>query len=180
MQTVSIKTKVCYRCRDEKSLDFFYKNKKSKDGYGGMCKVCYKEYQAHRRKTDLAFRENKQKYANEWYHRSEENKERAKQNRIEWGKRNPEKVIKNAVDQRRKRRARIVGAAVIETIDLDTLYARDAGFCKICEKPCTREEASVDHIKPLSKGGNHSWKNVQLAHRVCNSRKGAREDFFDE
>ena len=30
---------------------------------------------------------------------------------------------------------------------------------------------SKDHIIPLAKGGEHSWDNIQLAHRICNSLK---------
>jgi 5-methylcytosine-specific restriction endonuclease McrA len=32
----------------------------------------------------------------------------------------------------------------------------------------------MDHIVPFAAGGTHEPANVQLAHRVCNSRKGAR------
>ena len=30
---------------------------------------------------------------------------------------------------------------------------------------------SVDHMIPIAKGGTHTWDNVQLAHRYCNSIK---------
>ena len=30
---------------------------------------------------------------------------------------------------------------------------------------------TIDHIKPISKGGTHTWDNVQLAHFHCNSIK---------
>jgi 5-methylcytosine-specific restriction endonuclease McrA len=36
-----------------------------------------------------------------------------------------------------------------------------------------RPDASMDHLVPLSKGGDHSWANVALAHRSCNSKRGA-------
>jgi 5-methylcytosine-specific restriction endonuclease McrA len=29
----------------------------------------------------------------------------------------------------------------------------------------------IDHIKPLSKGGSHTYTNVQAAHMRCNSSK---------
>lgn len=35
----------------------------------------------------------------------------------------------------------------------------------------------MDHKKPISKGGSHTWDNIQLAHHVCNSRKGNNENF---
>ena len=30
---------------------------------------------------------------------------------------------------------------------------------------------TIDHIIPMSKGGGHTWDNVQIAHAICNSRK---------
>ena len=31
---------------------------------------------------------------------------------------------------------------------------------------------SIDHIIPLSRGGEHNWSNVQIAHIGCNIKKG--------
>lgn len=67
------------------------------------------------------------------------------------------------------------------TINLTRLFIRDKGVCQICGKdidfdcdPNSGEYPSVDHIIPLSKGGLHSWDNVQLACRRCNWEKGDR------
>lgn len=67
-------------------------------------------------------------------------------------------------------------------ITLRSVYKRDGGICKICGQPCDLNDKSygqcgpnypsVDHIIPLSKGGSHTWDNVQLAHMICNSYKG--------
>ncbi len=85
------------------------------------------------------------------------------------------------------RRARLVGNFV-EHIDRECLVERD-GACKICggpidsrlielwvrgESPRTSECPSTDHIIPLSKGGEHSYENCQLAHFGCNLRKHAK------
>lgn len=64
-------------------------------------------------------------------------------------------------------------AAFVEVVDRDVLYRRDNGVCGICHKRVRSEDASVDHIVPLARGGEHSYRNTQLAHRRCNARKGA-------
>lgn len=73
-------------------------------------------------------------------------------------------------------------------ISVKRLYERDAGVCWICGKKtdlndhtsdnsgtiiCGDMYPSIDHIVPVSKGGNHTWDNVRLAHRICNSLRGA-------
>lgn len=35
------------------------------------------------------------------------------------------------------------------------------------------EDATIDHIRPLSKCGTHTRDNVAIAHMLCNSYKGA-------
>lgn len=66
----------------------------------------------------------------------------------------------------------------VEEVSIGVLYERDQGRCGICDKPVTREyqhphslSASIDHVRALSKGGEHSYDNTQLAHLGCNSRK---------
>jgi hypothetical protein len=36
--------KKCYRCQETKPKDQFFKNKSQKDGLGGYCKLCSKQY----------------------------------------------------------------------------------------------------------------------------------------
>lgn len=73
------------------------------------------------------------------------------------------------------------------SITLKKLYERDGGICQICGEPCNWDDKewgchgptypSLDHIIPRSKGGDHKWENVQLAHCICNSRK---RDLIDD
>ena len=65
-------------------------------------------------------------------------------------------------------------ASVTETIASLTVYERDKWKCGVCKKPVKPEEASLDHIIPLAKGGEHSYRNVQLAHLKCNISKKDR------
>lgn len=78
---------------------------------------------------------------------------------------------------RRRTRKKINGDADY-SISLKRLYKRDQGICAICGEevdmmcdPNSNEYGSIDHIIPLAKGGTHTWDNVQLAHRICNSNK---------
>lgn len=44
--------------------------------------------------------------------------------------------------------------------------------CALCGNPITEAEATIDHIRPLSRGGEDIAQNMQLTHRDCNSLKG--------
>lgn len=63
-------------------------------------------------------------------------------------------------------------------ITLRKLYDRDGGKCHICGEAVDMDAdtngdtyGSIDHVIPVSKGGTHTWDNVKLAHRICNSIK---------
>ena len=74
-------------------------------------------------------------------------------------------------------------------ITLHRLFERDEGICWLCGERCDYQDftvdgntfiagnryPSIDHVMPLSKGGRHTWDNVKLAHRICNTKKGNRE-----
>lgn len=48
---------------------------------------------------------------------------------------------------------------------------RDTFVCQYCG---SREELTLDHVMPRSRGGRHNWENVVTACRNCNQRKGDR------
>ena len=84
------------------------------------------------------------------------------------------------------RRLRRMNASECDNITLDALINRDGLNCWICGEPCDLEDSfwidktfyagnrypSIDHVIPLAKGGTHTWDNVRVAHRICNSIKG--------
>jgi len=87
----------------------------------------------------------------------------------EWKASNRDRV--NAYEA--ARRARIKGSAETEFIDRAEIYERDGGRCHICERFVWDGDFTLDHLIPLSKGGEHTALNVRLAHRWCNSKRGA-------
>ncbi|GAA0738693.1 hypothetical protein GCM10010199_62020 [Dactylosporangium roseum] len=76
------------------------------------------------------------------------------------------------------RRARLAGAVVVEVFDRLDVFERDEWTCRICHASVDRDASpfdpdspTVDHVTPLSRGGEHSLANVQCAHLRCNSSK---------
>lgn len=59
-------------------------------------------------------------------------------------------------------------------LSLRTLWQRDGGVCQYTGRPLERGEGSIDHVMPVSRGGNTSWENCVLADRKVNNRKGSR------
>jgi 5-methylcytosine-specific restriction endonuclease McrA len=51
---------------------------------------------------------------------------------------------------------------------LKNIYERDQGVCHICDEHVEWEDASRDHITPVSHGGSYWPKNLKLAHKSCN------------
>lgn len=87
------------------------------------------------------------------------------------------------------RRARRRAVIVDDDITLEKLIIRDHGVCCLCGLPIEWDDyqiingkkyvrgkyPSIDHMIPISRGGMHSWDNVQLAHFSCNASKGVSE-----
>ena len=83
------------------------------------------------------------------------------------------------------RRVKIKTAMVDKDITLEGVWRNDLGVCYICGGAtdwndkrvengtivCGDNYPSIDHVVPLSKGGEHSWTNCRLACRKCNSYK---------
>ncbi len=53
------------------------------------------------------------------------------------------------------------------------IYMRDRYTCQYCGTKPPKDELTIDHIVPRSKGGRSAWANVVLACQSCNSRKGS-------
>lgn len=54
------------------------------------------------------------------------------------------------------------------------VFLRDRNQCQYCGCNPGRDELTVDHVIPRSRGGVSSWDNVVAACTHCNTRKGSR------
>jgi len=52
------------------------------------------------------------------------------------------------------------------------VFERDSYKCHYCSKQLTRFSATLDHIQPVSKGGDNSFENLVTACLHCNSERG--------
>lgn len=103
--------------------------------------------------------------------------------------------IKRQVYGNRKSRSGNERRRQLHEIPLVDLMERDEGICQICKEPVDLFDVrfddngntivggrypTTDHLTPVSRGGETTWENVQLAHMECNSRKGDRtmEEFL--
>lgn len=82
----------------------------------------------------------------------------------------PEKVRAHA-----ERRAARIRAQFVEKVRLDVLRERDGNMCGLCNETVGSEKGSIDHIKPIWRGGEHSYANTRFVHLLCNKRRGGKE-----
>lgn len=55
------------------------------------------------------------------------------------------------------------------------LVQKNGAVCAICGKQIlNKKDLTLDHIKPISKGGLTTIENCQLACKECNLKKGAK------
>lgn len=92
-----------------------------------------------------------------------------------WNDEHPDAYWRSRAEYRARKRD-----ATVEPVSRDAVLSRDDWRCGICgERIISAAEwpdpasPSIDHIVPLSKGGEHSMSNVQAAHYGCNSAKKA-------
>lgn len=159
--------KICSKCRCLKSLGSFHKCKKRKDGHRVDCKDCRKiESKVRRDKHGERLR-----LADKTYR--ENNKEKIKEMKREWYLLNREHVYNKTKAWRENNREIYNG--YLKTYKASYRAKKINGcwtppiwkFYKSCP-----EGFEVDHIIPLSRGGDHNISNLQYLPRWANRSKG--------
>ena len=97
---------------------------------------------------------------------ADEIRKRHKRSAKAYKKKYPSKYSSYRANRRAKNRK-----AFVENIDRDIVWKRDKGLCGICGRD-VKGKWHLDHIIPISKGGLHSYNNVQVSHPRCNLQKG--------
>ena len=169
--TATISLKTCVRCEISQPHAEFYRAARNLDGLKKQCRTCStaqssewnRSHPEQRRKWRNANRPRIKAQEQAW---NAANPEKRRATQLNWRARNTERLRLYTAERRaRKRRA------FVERVYVSVVARRDRGFCGICGKVVVRAERSLDHIVPLSCGGEHSYRNIQLTHWKCNNKR---------
>lgn len=187
--------KECITCKEIKKIEHFEIRKEGKYLFRrGECKLCVKKRALLNRKKNIEDRkrkdfeyhiknkekrnalvakwrvENKEKYeAGAEKYRKENAEIRAKK-AVEWRKNNKE--IQRLQSQIKRARKSSVGGKLSKNI-VEKLLIIQKGRCACCGV-LLKNNYQIDHIMPISLGGQNVDSNVQLLTAFCNNSKHAK------
>jgi 5-methylcytosine-specific restriction endonuclease McrA len=138
--------KICIKCKIKKSLSEYHKKFDTKDGLRSICKKC--------RIVERA----------EYW---KKNKEILKEKHKRYCKENKEIVRASKITYRAKKKN--AKGKITKSIIKEILKFQDSK-CLYCNCDI-KNEYHIDHIKPLSKGGNNYRANLCASCPTCNLKK---------
>ena len=189
-------TRECSTCGQLKLPQEYRRDRSKPTGCRAMCKACEyprlkpqieayqrtpagklaKKKRDKRRSRDLEVRRQRRVAYDPAKRRAAyaANKEAYQLRNRRWEQANRDK--RRAIGTRRKR---LLAEAVQEPYRRADIFERDSWVCQLCQEPVDPDlvapdprSASIDHVVPLSLGGDDTPANVQTAHFGCNSAKG--------
>ena len=167
--------KKCPKCKLIKTLDEFGNDKRRKGGKMIWCKVCRLECARawrtlNRDKINKKLREwycshpgKNRAYHLKWY---SENQEKARASGHRWKTENKDKVREHNRNRRAKEKQ---SRGKITAREWSLLLDKYSHKCLCCGK--TGVKLTLDHVIPISKGGEHKIENAQPLCLSCNSKK---------
>jgi len=180
--------KMCRDCNKIKLAAEFPRSSSYLDGLGAYCKPCVKvrnkaAYDAHAsdrrayanryrvenveavKASQAAWRErNREKARDASRQWRRDNPERLRAAVVDWLKRNPGKSAQYTENYRAKKIA-----AWVEDVEFSAVLMEHGSWCYLCESPIhADQDIHLDHVVPLSRGGEHSYANVRPTHSTCN------------
>ena len=161
--------KACTRCGEVKPLEDFNRESKNRDGRRASCRACDCE---RMRRYDEAIRERRRRYLaknaeaiaerSRRYREANAEAERARLRRYRESEAG--RLANRAAEARRRARK---ASAFIADLPWQAIAAKTGGRCMYCPRPAT----TVDHLRPLARGGQHEPANLVPACASCNASK---------
>jgi len=170
-----IQTKSCRKCKEVKPYSDYHRNKGFKSGLEAICKACnkarvYAYREKNRERVAAISKRYRERYperaaatAKKWQEKNPDHDKKRYQRR----RQDPAAVqVMRAANQRRKvlHRAATPIDRSLKTKEYRWLYQQPCSYC-------LGPGGEIDHVVPLSKGGNHTIDNLVAACRSCNAKK---------
>lgn len=143
----------------------------------GWCRTHYDRWYARTHKAEMKaarklwVEQNPERMAQARANWNAENREWWTQRKRDRRRLHPEE--KRAEEARRRARKRAVRVGRFTPAQLEQRLSMFAHNCWMCGAP----GETIDHVKPLAKGGAHILSNLRPACSDCNNRKGAQWPF---
>lgn len=153
---------MCTKCKEEKSLEEFSKNKSAKDGLKYQCKGC----ESSRHKQYYEDNPDYNKAASKKWR--EDNPDYNKSASKKWREDNPDKRAANNANYRAKKRNQTPPDA-----DRNLMLVFYTEAQRLTEETGIKYE--VDHYIPLDLGGLHHQDNLQVITQAENQSKSAKD-----
>lgn len=169
--------KVCTKCEEKRSTNEYYKDKCKKDGYASSCKDCQRKYWQSDKGIEAKERYNKSNKAKEAVRRAVtryQNTAHGKEVVKQYKKSTRGRRLSVRYAETRRTRKTKAGGSYTESQWYKLCECYDFR-CLRCNKQFSFKELTLDHVKPVSKGGSSFIWNIQPLCSRCNSKKGRKE-----
>jgi len=173
-------TRTCSECEKRLPIANFHKDKNASDGYRSKCKNCRLKMVKKWYLKDVITR---RKVASD---RRKKDPEKARKDDLERYGRDREKRIALATEHSHLRKARKKKTKTERGISKLALKKKFGTKCYYCGKEMdfsvgkgrifNRDMATIEHLIPLARGGEHTFVNTVLACRYCNISKNSKSE----
>lgn len=164
-------TKVCKRCHTERPTSEYGRDKRYLDNLQPWCKACYAEYHNQPKQKEQRHNQYKKRYADPVYrakHRTKSNAYTRQRWNADSEYRQRKNLSKKIINHRRRMQKRRGDLTIAQWQAICVRYGPD---CLCCGE---KRPLTLDHIRPLSRGGEHTAENVQPLCGPCNNHKKTR------
>ena len=178
-------TRTCTKCGKSLSKDNFHKDKTATGGIRAMCKKCRISHVTN------WYQDNRERQSGKEKKRRLDNHEKYAEKEAIRYIRDREKRIILATEHSHRRKARKLKTVIEKGISKKSLKKIFGTQCYYCKKEMdfsvavgrkfNKDMATIEHLIPLARGGEHTWENTVLACRHCNISKNAKSiEEFEE
>lgn len=163
-------TQTCSKCKLNQPLTAYHKDRSKKLGVRTTCKSCASKANKQWFKDNKIKREDyKERNASYIYERDKIYREKNSKKIEQYRKDNKAKLNSLKAKRRTQKKSNTPEISQLEKQLIEALY-----FVAQVISKSTGEQYHVDHIQPISKGGPHTFDNLQVIPAVDNLRKGSK------